>query len=248
MNQLRVFNNPEFGQVRSITIDNEAWFVGKDVAEILGYQNVSDALATHIDEEDKKQIAFRDLQEFGLVGFGTKGAQAINESGLYSLVFSSKLPTAKQFKRWVTNEVLPSIRKTGSYSTNNAQGDNFNQIYKIIRALSSAPKTNLPYVVRAVELQYPGIFDGIEWPTSNNNQKPKVCHNDNSSILKFLDENDVLGEPTNQVYANYLDFCKSEQLNPTNNINFSRQVVKILDIKIAVKKICGRNYRMFISK
>ncbi|SDF77558.1 Rha family transcriptional regulator [Sporomusa acidovorans] len=130
--------------------------------------------------------------------------------------------------------------------------NNFNQIYKIIRALSSAPKANLPYVVKAVELQYPGIFDGIEQP--NDNQKIKHCNHptDNSAvrttILKFLDENNVLGIATNQAYADYLDFCKTERLNPTNNIHFSRQVTSILDIQVASKKINGKKYRMFISK
>lgn len=85
--------------------------VSKDVAEVLGYSNSSDALRTHVDEEDKKQIAYYDLQKLGLNDFGTKGGVLINESGLYSLVLSSKLPGAKKFKRWVTSDVLPSIRK-----------------------------------------------------------------------------------------------------------------------------------------
>ncbi len=109
MNELQIFNNPEFGQVRTIIKDNEIWFVGKDVAEALGYSDTNQAIRKHIDEEDKltRQID----------GIGQKREMyIINESGLYSLVFSSKLPTAKEFKRWVTSEVLPSIRKTGTYS------------------------------------------------------------------------------------------------------------------------------------
>lgn len=117
MNDLKIFENKEFGSIRILEIDGEMWFVGKDVAEALGYQNVSDAVSKHVDVEDKQQIAFRDLQNYGLSGFGTKGTNLINESGLYSLVMSSELPTAKQFKRWVTNEILPSIRKTGSYNS-----------------------------------------------------------------------------------------------------------------------------------
>ena len=111
MNELKVFENPEFGQVRTVTIDSEVWFVGKDVAKSLGYKDSVNALKSHVDDEDKKggwQIT---------TPSGTQGMTIINESGVYSLILSSKLPTAKQFKRWVTNEVLPSIRKHGLYAT-----------------------------------------------------------------------------------------------------------------------------------
>ena len=116
-NELTVFENKMFGAVRVIEIDGEPWFVGKDVAECLGYTNVSDAVSKHVDVEDKQQIAFRDLQNYGLSGFGTKGTSLINESGIYSLIMGSKLPSAKEFKRWVTSEVIPSIRKHGAYMT-----------------------------------------------------------------------------------------------------------------------------------
>lgn len=114
MNNLKIFENKEFGTIRTMNIE-EVWFVGKDVAEALGYTNPSDAISKHIDNEDKMQIAFHDLQNIGLSGFGTKGTHVINESGLYSLILSSKLPSAKKFKKWVTSEVLPAIRKTGVY-------------------------------------------------------------------------------------------------------------------------------------
>lgn len=96
-NQLQIFNNQEFGQIRTLFIENEGWLVGKDVTEILGYSNSSDALKNHVDEEDKKKIAFSDYPQFG-----NKGAVLINESGLYSLILRSNLPKAKEFKRWVT--------------------------------------------------------------------------------------------------------------------------------------------------
>ncbi|MBS7213335.1 MAG: Bro-N domain-containing protein [Megamonas funiformis] len=108
-NQLQVFNNAEFGQVRTIVKNEEVWFVGKDVAEALGYSNTRDALTKHIDNEDRADVAIHD-------GRQNRSMIIINESGLYSLVFSSKLPSAKKFKHWVTSEVLPLIRKTGSYS------------------------------------------------------------------------------------------------------------------------------------
>lgn len=108
MNDLQLFNNPEFGAVRAVEVDGEPWFVGKDVAQALGYSNPRKALADHVDAEDK-----------GVTKCDTPGGEqditTINESGLYSLVLSSKLPGAKKFKRWVTSEVLPTIRKTGGY-------------------------------------------------------------------------------------------------------------------------------------
>ena len=108
MNEM-IFKNPEFGQIRTVVIDSDAWFVGKDVALVLGYADVNKAIAMHVDDEDKK------LNDKTSPSFGQRGATIINESGLYSLILSSKLPTAKKFKRWVTSEVLPAIRKTGGY-------------------------------------------------------------------------------------------------------------------------------------
>lgn len=109
MNELRIFNNADFGDVRTVEKDENIWFVGKDVAEALGYARTADAVKAHIDADDK-----------GVCVLPTPGGRQettiINESGLYSLVLSSKLPKAKAFKRWITSEVIPSIRKTGSYN------------------------------------------------------------------------------------------------------------------------------------
>ena len=110
MNNLNIFYNPEFGNIRVLTIKNESYFVGKDVAFLLGYSNARDALRKHVDDEDK-DVAKCDTPS------GTQEMTVINESGLYSLILSSKLPTAKKFKRWVTSEVLPAIRKHGAYLT-----------------------------------------------------------------------------------------------------------------------------------
>ena len=110
MNQLQIFENKEFGKIRTVEINNEPYFVGKDVADILGYQNGSRDINRHVDEEDRQKTMFFD-------GNQDKETIIINESGIYSLIISSKLPTAKKFKRWVTSEVLPSIRKHGMYAT-----------------------------------------------------------------------------------------------------------------------------------
>lgn len=110
MNELQIFDNKEFGEVRTVVIDSEPWFVGKDVAEALGYSNSRKAIQDHVDDEDKSDgVTIRD--SIGRV----QNPIVINESGLYSLVLSSKLQTAKQFKRWITSEVIPSIRKNGGY-------------------------------------------------------------------------------------------------------------------------------------
>ncbi len=108
--EVMIFNNRDFGEMRTIEINQETWFIGKDVANILGYANTKDALTRHVDEEDKLRS--------GITTSGqTREMVLINESGLFSLILSSKLPSAKKFKRWVTNEVLPSIRKHGLYAT-----------------------------------------------------------------------------------------------------------------------------------
>lgn len=111
-NNMTTFTNAEFGEIRTALINGEPWFVGKDVAEILGYGNTRDALAIHVDVEDKAVIH---KSEIATLEIPNRGLMMINESGLYSLILSSKLPTAKKFKRWVTSEVLPAIRKTGRY-------------------------------------------------------------------------------------------------------------------------------------
>lgn len=114
MNNLQIFSNEEFGQVRTINIDSDVWFVGKDVAEILGYSNTRKALTDHVDDEDKLDgVTIRD-------SIGREQSPVfINESGLYSLILSSKMPNARKFKSWVTSEVLPTLRKTGHYEMEN---------------------------------------------------------------------------------------------------------------------------------
>lgn len=115
MNEVQLFNF-ESHEVRSLLLNNEPWFVGKDVAEALGYSKARNAIANHIDSEDKKDAPIQ-----GTLG-GVQEMTVINESGLYSLVLSSKLPSAKKFKRWVTSEVLPALRKTGQYQVKELSG------------------------------------------------------------------------------------------------------------------------------
>ena len=116
MQELQIFKNEEFGEVRTVNIDNEPWFVGKDVAEALGYSKARNAISAHVSDEDKKDAPIQ-----GTPG-GTQNMTIINESGLYALIFGSRLDSAKRFKHWVTSEVLPAIRKTGGYQMQAPQG------------------------------------------------------------------------------------------------------------------------------
>lgn len=143
-NALQTFSNTEFGNIRTLTIDFEPWFVGKDIAEALGYKDATRAVRDHVDAEDK---GMGDLPTPG----GRQNMIIINESGLYSLILSSKLLNAKKFKRWVTSEVLPAIRKTGSYSIEPLQPvERITTKDDYIRAASivgSCRNERLPYVL-----------------------------------------------------------------------------------------------------
>lgn len=146
MNALQVFTNPEFGTVRTLLLDNEPWVVGIDIAAALGYKNPRDALYKHVDSEDKG-VAKRDT-----LG-GKQDMTIINESGLYSLILSSKLPSAKRFKRWVTSEVLPALRKTGSYTVPEAAPRVLtpDDYLTAARILSGCRNERLPYVIPLIQ-------------------------------------------------------------------------------------------------
>jgi anti-repressor protein len=116
MNEIKTFTNKEFGAIRTVVIDDEPWFVGKDVAAALGYSDQNKAISMHVDSDDK-------LNDKTSSSLGQRGGWLINESGMYSLILSSKLPTAKRFKHWVTSEVLPTIRKHGAYMTDEKAWD-----------------------------------------------------------------------------------------------------------------------------
>ncbi|WP_339089427.1 phage antirepressor [Clostridioides difficile] len=163
-NNLQIFKNNDFGEIRVIELNGEPWFVGKDVAEKLGYKDTSDALKRHVDDEDKG------VGEIPTPG-GNQNMKIINESGLYSLILSSKLPNAKAFKRWVTNEILPSIRKTGGYihTTSNMSDDEI-----MARALQVAQKTiekksrEIEEKDKVIQLQQPKVLFADSVASSDN--------------------------------------------------------------------------------
>ena len=163
MNELKIFNNAEFGSIRTAVINNEPYLVGKDVAISLGYTNPRKALIDHVDDEDKG------VTKCDTLG-GMQEMTVINESGVYSLVFSSKLPTAKKFKHWVTSEVLPAIRKTGGYIGNT---DNMTDMEILARAVQISQRTIEEKEWRIKELE-----------EQHEQQKPKVLFADSVSTSK----------------------------------------------------------------
>ena len=139
-NEIQVFNNPEFGDIRTVVIEDEPWWVGKDIAEALEYKNGSRDVNRHVDADD------RQIYRNGTSEINNRGVTIINESGLYSLILSSKLPSAKKFKRWITSEVLPALRKTGRYEAGQ-QGTLSNADHlKAAEMLSTCTAERLPFV------------------------------------------------------------------------------------------------------
>ena len=134
MNELQVFNSPEFGDIRAVEVDGEPWFMGKDMAKALGYSDTAQAIRNHVDDEDKGVV------EMTTPG-GKQNVQIINESGVYSLIFSSKLESAKKFKRWVTAEVLPAIRRQGAYIAPQAQPQGVEAFTAALETLTTAVQT-----------------------------------------------------------------------------------------------------------
>lgn len=173
MNNIQVFNNEELGCIRTVMINDQPWFVGKDIAVALGYSNPQKAIRDHIDVEDK-------LTERIVLSGQNREVIFINESGLYSLILSSKLPSAKKFKRWVTSEVLPSIRKTGHYGNTplkdvinliritrdnmEKQGASPTQIAETINGICEQYGINLPnFVIHPEQVTMKNVFDMVDY-------------------------------------------------------------------------------------
>ena len=205
-NEIKIFENEEFGSVRTMEINGEPYFVGKDVAEILGYANASKALIDHVDDEDK-------LNNETLSSLGQRGGWLINESGLYSLILSSKLPTAKKFKRWVTSEILPAIRKTGSYSIQSkpdsytiedpaARARRWAEEYEEKKALEAKIEEQKPLVEYAEHIQASkDVIDMKSMAKLASKNGIKIGRN---KLFSFLRDRKIL-DRENIPYANYMD-------------------------------------------
>ena len=189
-NNIVSFVNDQFGTIRTLTINNQPWFVGKDVAEALGYKDTVNALKSHIDDEDKAgwQITTQ---------FGVKETRIINESGLYSLILSSKLPTAKQFKRWVTSVVLPQIRQTGGYipiSSDQTEEEQKQTAYDILMKTVKLQDELLQSTKPKVEafddfMQSQGYLQFID--------VAGMLHIGRTKLLKFLRDSHILTKQSN---------------------------------------------------
>lgn len=156
MNNIQVFNNPEFGDIRTVEIDGEPWFVGKDVADNLGYQNGSRDINRHVDEEDRQNYQNGTFES-------NRGLTIINESGLYALILGSKLPSAKRFQHWVTSEVLPSIRKTGAYVQQEIKVPDVSPelIVRCAEIISASSTDKIPYVLEILKHIIPDIGNSV---------------------------------------------------------------------------------------
>ena len=183
MNKLQIFRNGFFGSVRATMIDDEPWFVGSDVAKSLDYEILPRAIQDHVDDDDKQVVNGRDYviaDDEDDTPISNRDITIINEAGVYSLIFGSKQERAKEFKRWVTHEVLPALRKTGQYSMNRKRieldGDN---ALELARIFSTVEPANLPYVLASLKLA------GLDIHPDSNLLPDGADHDAEADILKF---------------------------------------------------------------
>ena len=200
MNELQIFESSEFGKIRTVEKDGVLWLVGKDVAQALGYSDTNKAIAMHVDSEDKK------LNDKTSSSFGQRGATLINESGLYALIFGSKLESARRFKRWVTSEVLPAIRKTGAYGSDNRKW--------LAELISKTPKENLAYILEL----YPEYFGNMKIPGSGKD-----------SVEEWISGRGITLEfirlcPTVTLYADYFGYCDTVGIAKVGKKKFYREI------------------------
>ena len=235
MSNLTIFNNEQFGEIRVTEIDGEPWFVGKDIAEKLGYERPTKAIADRVDPDDRKMIDSETQSRFG-IELGQRGGWLVNESGLYSLALSSKLKSAKAFKRWVTSEVLPSIRKNGGYQMQTNKPIKMSEVFqamaqtaKIAEDASETAHAAMNGVTRLTAAQ-----DAIEASVSSMDKKldnvvdvlsaPKTTEAErwqretHKAITSFCQENKL----------SYRDFYDNlyEQLEERAHVNLSSRVTR----------------------
>lgn len=242
MNEIQFFNNKEFGNIRTVNIDGEPWFVGKDVANALGYSNNRKAISDHVGEEDKRDgVTIRDS-----IG-REQNPILINESGMYSLIFGSKLESAKRFKHWVTSEVLPAIRKTGSYQSV-PQGKEL-----LALAVLEAQKTIEEQNHKIKEMQPKAIFaDAVSASETSilvGDLAKLICQNGyqigQKRLFEWLRQNGYLmkcGSSRNMPTQRYLEqglfeVKESNVQNPDGSIRITRTT-----------KITGRGQLYFVNK
>lgn len=228
MNNLQIFNSPEFGQVRIVQQNGEPWFIGKDVAEILGYSNTKDAIAKHVDDEDKlgSQIA---------TSGQNRNMTIINESGLYSLILSSKMPKAKEFKRWVTSEVIPAIRKTGKYEAmaqavpiNDEPATDFTQLefdqrIRIAAIIASCRRERLPLVAKVLSIDLEGMMPLMP---AHITEAEQAAYQYISGVYDSLERD----TPIQYFYSHYTKWCMEQNLLPLTKHGVTKVLKKYFPV------------------
>lgn len=228
MNNLQIFDSPDFGQIRTIQQNGEPWFVGKDVADILGYQNGSRDVNRHVDEDDRQNYQNGTFES-------NRGLTIINESGLYSLILSSKMPKAKEFKRWVTSEVIPAIRKTGKYEAmaqavpvNDEPATDFTQLefdqrIRIAAIIASCRRERLPLVAKVLSLDLEGM---VPLMPAHITEAEQAAYQYISSVYESLERD----TPIQYFYSSYTKWCMEQNLLPLTKHGVTKVLKKYFPV------------------
>lgn len=229
MNNLQIFDSPDFGQIRTIQQNGEPWFVGKDVADILGYQNGSRDVNRHVDEDDRQNYQNGTFES-------NRGLTIINESGLYSLILSSKMPKAKEFKRWVTSEVIPAIRKTGKYEAmaqavpiNDEPATDFTQLefdqrIRIAAIIASCRRERLQLVAKVLSLDLEGMMPLMP---AHITEAEQAAYRYISSVYDSLERN----TPIQYFYSSYTKWCMEQNLLPLTKHGVTKVLKKYFPVQ-----------------
>ncbi len=250
MNNLQIFDSPDFGQIRTIQQNGEPWFVGKDVADILGYQNGSRDVNRHVDEDDRQNYQNGTFES-------NRGLTIINESGLYSLILSSKMPKAKEFKRWVTSEVIPAIRKTGKYEAmaqavpiNDEPATDFTQLefdqrIRIAAIIASCRRERLPLVAKVLSLDLEGMMPLMP---AHITEAEQAAYQYISSVYDSLERD----TPIQYFYSSYTKWCMEQNLLPLTKHGVTKVLKKYFPVQTVATSYyengtrvmgCCRGYR-----
>lgn len=228
MNNLQIFNSPDFGQVRIVQQNGEPWFIGKDVAEILGYERADNAIRNHVDDEDKL------MHQISASG-QNREMYIINESGLYSLILSSKMPKAKEFKRWVTSEVIPAIRKTGKYEAmaqavpiNDEPATDFTQLefdqrIRIAAIIASCRRERLPLVAKVLSIDLEEMMPLIP---AHITEAEQAAYQYISSVYDSLERD----TPIQYFYTAYTKWCMEQNLLPLTKHGVTKVLKKYFPV------------------
>lgn len=229
MNNLQIFDSPDFGQIRTIQQNGEPWFVGKDVADILGYQNGSRDVNRHVDEDDRQNYQNGTFES-------NRGLTIINESGLYSLILSSKMPKAKEFKRWVTSEVIPAIRKTGKYeamaqavpvddepATDFTQLE-FDQRIRIAAIIASCRRERLPLVAKVLSID---LEEMMPLMPAHITEAEQAAYRYISGVYDSLERD----TPIQYFYSSYTKWCMEQNLLPLTKHGVTKVLKKYFPVQ-----------------